>query len=357
MVKVCPASWDGLAGESPVRVVAKQPGSWRPAEGEIRPSKRRDKAPSGGEQAASPYDEEPCGLDTVTMWEPSPSPLGEGHERREDLGVCSAVPTGVRGAEWLHSPSRNRRDPSRHRQYLVAACQAAVPGKREAYKQLDCEVAERRAEVGAGRSSDERRKNRNRRSEGPVVRRRGGPADQHRGDARRALTSTETEVRADEWDLAVFGHPGTVSFTAISQRWLREAAKRWAAEDLPRRRVRAGRRTSAGLSVRHHIGAVARLSESLRMRPDRGEIPASLGRAEMEAFLRRLAFLESTGQLSTDARIRAVREVRTVLTRVRAAGLPRPGGVAGGLGEDFTLWRAAGPVGLGTPRRRGVDPS
>jgi integrase len=155
--------------------------------------------------------------------------------------------------------------------------------------------------------------------------------------ARRALTSTETEVRADEWDLAVFGHPGTVSFTAISQRWLREAAKRWAAEDLPRRRVRAGRRTSAGLSVRHHIGAVARLSESLRMRPDRGEIPASLGRAEMEAFLRRLAFLESTGQLSTDARIRAVREVRTVLTRVRAAGLTRPGGVAGGLGEDFTL--------------------
>jgi integrase len=155
--------------------------------------------------------------------------------------------------------------------------------------------------------------------------------------ARRALASTETEVRADEWDLAVFGHSGTVSFTTITQHWLREAAKRWAAEDLPRRRVRAGRRTSAGLSVRHHIGALARLSESLRMRPDRGEIPAALGRADMEAFLHRLAFLASTGQLSTDARIRAVREVRAVLTRARAAGLTRPGGVAGGLGEDFTL--------------------
>ena len=112
---------------------------------------------------------------------------------------------------------------------------------------------------------------------------------------------------------------------AISQPWLREAAKRWAAEDLPRRRVRAGRRTSVGLSVRHHIGALARLSESLRMRPDRGQVPAALGRADMEAFLHRLAFLESTGQISTDARIRACREVRAVLTRIRAAGLTRPG--------------------------------
>ena len=155
--------------------------------------------------------------------------------------------------------------------------------------------------------------------------------------ARRALTSTETEVKNDTWDLTVFGHPGTVSFTSLSQPWLREAAKRWAAEDLPRRRVRAGRRTSAGLTVRHHIGALALLSETLRMRPDRGQVPAALGRPDMEAFLHRLAFLESTSQLSTDARIRTVREVRAVLTRVRAAGLTRPGGVAGGLGDDFTL--------------------
>ena len=57
----------------------------------------------------------------------------------------------------------------------------------------------------------------------------------------------------------------------------------------------------------------------------------------MEAFLHRLAFPESTSQLSTDAGIRAVREVRAVLTRIRASGLTRPGGLAGGLGEDFTL--------------------
>ncbi|MDR5729865.1 MAG: hypothetical protein RB191_20835, partial [Terriglobia bacterium] len=173
MVKVCPAGWDGLTGVSPVRVVAKQPGSWWPAGGETRLSKRHDKAASGGEQATSPYDEEPCSPVMVTMWEPSLFSLGEGHGRRGDLGMCSAyVPTGVRRAEWLHSPSRNRRDPSRHRSSpirVVALCHSVIAGKGEAYKQLDCEVAERRAEVGAGHSGDERRNNRTRRSEGPVA--------------------------------------------------------------------------------------------------------------------------------------------------------------------------------------------
>jgi integrase len=142
----------------------------------------------------------------------------------------------------------------------------------------------------------------------------------------------------------VFGHNGTVSFTGIAQTWLREAAKRWAADDLPKRRVRPGRRTSAGLAVRHHIGCLARLSESLRMREDRGEHPAVLGRADMEAFLHRLAYLESVGHISGDARIRACREVRTVLTRVRAMGLTRPGGIAAGLGEDFAIGQADVPA-------------
>ena len=153
--------------------MAKQPGGWWPVEGETRPSKRHDKAALGGEQATSPYDEEPCSPVMVTMWEPSLFSLGEGHGRRKDLGARSAyVPTGVRRAEWLHSASRNRRDPSRHRNSpdgAVALCHSVIAGNGEAYKQLDCEVAERRAEVGAGHSSDERRNNRTRRSEGPVA--------------------------------------------------------------------------------------------------------------------------------------------------------------------------------------------
>lgn len=163
--------------------------------------------------------------------------------------------------------------------------------------------------------------------------------------ARRALATPQDEVVKDEWDLTVFGHSGTISFTGISQRWLREAAKRWAADDLPRRRIRPGRRTSAGLAVRHHVGCLVRLSESLRSRPDQGEHPAVLARADMEAFLNRLAYLASTGAISGDARIRACREVRAVLTRVRAMALTRPGGIAAGLGEDFTIHLGDIPVG------------
>lgn len=157
--------------------------------------------------------------------------------------------------------------------------------------------------------------------------------------ARRALATPETEVAADEWDLAIFGHSGSVSFVAISQRWLKEATKRWAADDLPRRRIRPGRRTSGGLAVRHHVNCVALLSESLRIRPDRGERPPALGRSDMEAFLNRLAYLASAWRLSGDARIRAAREVRVVLTRIRAMGLTRPGQLAAGLGEDFAIHR------------------
>jgi integrase len=162
--------------------------------------------------------------------------------------------------------------------------------------------------------------------------------------ARRALASPETEVLKDEWDLALFGHRGTADFTQISQGWLRETAKRWAADDLPGRRIRAGRITSGGLAIRHHVGCLARLSESLRMRPDRGDQPAALGRTDMEAFLHRLAYLESRGKISGDARIRACREVRHVLTRARAMGLTRPGAVAGRLGEDFAIHLADVPA-------------
>lgn len=52
---------------------------------------------------------------------------------------------------------------------MAVVSRIAAPGNRETYKQLCCEVVERRAEVGAGRSSDERRNNRTRRSEGPVA--------------------------------------------------------------------------------------------------------------------------------------------------------------------------------------------
>ena len=74
---------------------------------------------------------------------------------------------------------------------------------------------------------------------------------------RRAAATTETEKAEDVWDLALFGHGGRMSFTAITQDWLRETAKRWVLEELPRRR---GRRV--GDTVQAYVNSVARLSES-----------------------------------------------------------------------------------------------
>jgi integrase len=145
-----------------------------------------------------------------------------------------------------------------------------------------------------------------------------------------------------------------VDFTGISQRWLRETAKRWAADDLPKRRINPGRVTSSGGAIRHHVGCLARLSQALRLRPDRGEYPAALGRADMEAFLHRLGYLASSGQITADAWLRACREVRHVLTQARLMGLTRPGGPAAGLGEDFAMHLAHVPV-KPQPAQRGRD--
>jgi integrase len=149
---------------------------------------------------------------------------------------------------------------------------------------------------------------------------------------RRASATTETEKDKDSWDLALFGRGGRMSFTAISQGWLRETAKRWVLEELPRRR---GRRV--GGTVQAYVNSVARLSESLRTRRDGGQVPAALGRADVENFLNRLAFQQSAGQISLRLRERICRDLRQVFEHVRAVGLTRPGQAAAGLSDDFAL--------------------
>ena len=129
---------------------------------------------------------------------------------------------------------------------------------------------------------------------------------------RRALADPAAEQAKDIWDLAVFGHPGRLTFAGITQPWLRQGAKRWAAEDLPRHRGKGA------ANVQAKIHALARLSESLRARPDHGQLPAALGRADIEAFLNRLGYLESAGTIS--------RYHRNVLS----AGAPAPCSPASG---------------------------
>jgi hypothetical protein len=155
---------------------------------------------------------------------------------------------------------------------------------------------------------------------------------------RRALADPGSEQAKDTWDLAIFGHRGNLSFTGITQPWLAQAAKRWAGEQLPRHRGRGAAR------VRGKINGLRLLSEYLGCRPDRGLVAQMLGRHDVEGFLNRLAYLESTGQISRYRRNGICRDVREVLAGIRALGLTRPGQPAAGLAGDFALERGDIPT-------------
>jgi integrase len=157
-------------------------------------------------------------------------------------------------------------------------------------------------------------------------------------DVRRALADPGSEQRKDTWDLAIFGHPGRLSFTRITQPWLAAAAKRWAAEQLPRHRG------SGASRVQGKINSLGLLSQYLQGRADQGSDPAALGRADLEGFLARLAYLEAGGQLSRYHRNMACRDVRGVLGGIRALGLARAGQPAAGLPGDAAIERADIPA-------------
>jgi integrase len=150
-------------------------------------------------------------------------------------------------------------------------------------------------------------------------------------DARRVLADPGVEQHKDSWDLAIFGHPGRLSFTKITQPWLASAAKRWAVQQLPQHRG------SGGSRVRGKINHVGLLSEHLHRRPDHGLDPAALGRTDLEAFLNRLAHLEFTGKFGRYRRNMICRDVRQVLAGIRSLGLTRRGQPAAGLPGDFSI--------------------
>ena len=167
----------------------------------------------------------------------------------------------------------------------------------------------------------------------------GGDRVQHRlvrclaKHAASATSTPEAEIRKDVWDLAVFGLPGRLVFIAVRQPWLRETAKRWAADDLPRRRGKI-----AADPVRHYLTSLAALSDSLHAaRADHGTDPALLGRADIESFVHRMTFLANEDRISADYRTRACREIRHLLRQFRALGLTRAGGPAAGLPDDFAV--------------------
>jgi integrase len=155
-------------------------------------------------------------------------------------------------------------------------------------------------------------------------------------ELRRALSTPERECRNDVWDLRVWGLRGTLDFTALTQRWLREAAKTWAMEDLPLHRG-----AQAGSTARATLAALDRLSQTLRhSRDDAGEDPRALGRRDIVACLNRLAHQQHTGKLSEHNRIGVIRRVRRFLDDIRAFGVTRHGESAEGLPADVVV-RAA----------------
>ncbi|MDT5367378.1 MAG: hypothetical protein QOC62_1809 [Mycobacterium sp.] len=157
-------------------------------------------------------------------------------------------------------------------------------------------------------------------------------------DARRVLADPGVEQDKDRWDLAIFGHPGTLAFTKITQPWLAGAAKRWAAEQLPQHRG------SGASRVRGKINSIGLLSEHLHRRPDHGLDPTALGRTDLEGFLNRLGHLEFTDQIGRYRRNMICRDVRQVLAGIRSLGLTRTGRPAAGLPGDFAIERADIPA-------------
>ncbi len=150
---------------------------------------------------------------------------------------------------------------------------------------------------------------------------------------RRLAMSPETERHKDTWDLFVFGHAGYLAFAGISQPWLREAVKRFAFDDLPRRRG-----NNVASVVQQKINSIGRLSESLRLqRADHGDVITALAREDITEFCNRMAFVTEQGKISGHTRRDFCRSARQVLDRCRAISLTRPGQPLHGLPDDFTL--------------------
>lgn len=103
---------------------------------------------------------------------------------------------------------------------------------------------------------------------------------------RLAYADPQSERQRDIWDLRVFGRSGRLDFSPISQVWLAEATKSWAATRLTGPLAR-----SAVSTVQHQLHSVRLMSAVLASGPGGGHDPAALGRADVERFLARVSTL------------------------------------------------------------------
>lgn len=148
-----------------------------------------------------------------------------------------------------------------------------------------------------------------------------------------ALSHRASEEAKDDWDQRVFGHiPGLLRFGPISQDWLKETAKTWAAERIDT--VRTPRVLQANLR------AVKAFSESLRRNcPDGGVDAHLVSRSDLMSFANDLAHLEARGDLARNTRRAWVNHLERFLREARSMGLSRPDGPMHGLPEDVVFRR------------------
>jgi hypothetical protein len=162
----------------------------------------------------------------------------------------------------------------------------------------------------------------------------------------------DTERIKHEWDTTVFGQSGTLRFTGLHQAWLREAAKKWANDGLPKRRG-----TDIRQRVQNQINSLNLFSGNLRLqRDDHGDRPAVLSRLDITAFCNRLAYLQDQGTISADKRLRTCRDVRRVLTRMRSLGLTRPASRCMGCPTTSRWATRTSPTNPRTPKPDGTYP-
>jgi integrase len=153
-------------------------------------------------------------------------------------------------------------------------------------------------------------------------------------DGLRVSTATVgTEVLQDVWDLRVFGMKGILDFTGISQIWMREALKHWAAETI------STLRDPSAVLIHAAVSACQRLGTSLKTRPDGGHDLAVLGRRDVLAYLSLMGYLERTGVISARQRTLHIRCIRRVLCDCRDRGLAAPGRPLHRLGDGFAVFR------------------
>jgi hypothetical protein len=125
---------------------------------------------------SGPYDEEPC---SVVKFHPALAGLSGS---RAPVSQVKAM-DGAKSLDAQHPRTRRRREGGTLTKSAdetgeirlgtgvnVAGRQPAMSGSGETYKQRTCEVVERRAEVGGGRSSEEGWDNTTHPSEGPLAR-------------------------------------------------------------------------------------------------------------------------------------------------------------------------------------------